>query len=107
MNDHGEVEALRSLVSLPVDHPVACFKQKEQTKLMFIFFSNGNGSAFENNFDCGPLSQASLRNVQRQRCWKRYSGDGQRLWDYGTTERFFNAVSALCVAVERRGSTLT
>ena len=30
------------------------------------------------------LSQASLRDVQRQRCWKRGSGDGQRLWDYFT-----------------------
>ena len=42
-----------------------------------------------------------VRNVQRQRCWKRGSGDGQRLtlYDYGTTERSFNAV-------ERRGSTL-
>ena len=29
----------------------------------------------------GILSQASLRDVQRQRCWKRGSGDGQRLWD--------------------------
>ena len=28
------------------------------------------------------LSQASLRDVERQRCWKRGSGDGQRLWDY-------------------------
>ena len=49
------------------------------------------------------LSQASLRDVlvQRQRCWKRGSGDGQTLslYDYGTTERSFNAV-------ERRGSTL-
>ena len=41
------------------------------------------------------LSQASPRNVQRQRCWKRGSGDGQRRWDYDTTERSFNAVSAL------------
>ena len=48
------------------------------------------------------LSQASLRDVQRQRCWKRGSGDGQRLslWDYGTTEQSFNVV-------DRRGSTLT
>ena len=30
------------------------------------------------------LSQASLRDVQRQRCWKRGSGDWQRLWDYFT-----------------------
>ena len=51
------------------------------------------------------LSQAPLRDVQRQRCWKCGSGDGQRLWDYGTTERSFNAVSALCASVERRGST--
>ena len=29
-----------------------------------------------------------------------------RDWDYGATERSFNAVSTLCVAVERRGSTL-
>ena len=42
-----------------------------------------------------------VRDVQRQRCWKRGSGDGQRLslYDYGTTERSFNVV-------ERRGSTL-
>ena len=73
---------------------------------MFIFFSNGNGSAFENNLDSGLLSQASLRDVRRLRCWKCYSGHGQRLWDYGM-EQSFNAVSVLCVAVERRGSTLT
>ena len=30
------------------------------------------------------LSQASLRDVERQRCWKRGCGDGQRLWDYFT-----------------------
>ena len=41
-------------------------------------------------------------DVQRQRCCKRGRGDGQRLclYDYGMTERSFNAV-------ERRGSTLT
>ena len=39
---------------------------------------------------------------QRQRCWKRGSGDGQRLslYHYCTTEQSFNAV-------ERWGSTLT
>ena len=42
-----------------------------------------------------------MRDVQRQRCCKRGSGDWQRCsLDYGTTERSFNAV-------ERRGSTLT
>ena len=30
------------------------------------------------------LSQASLRDVERQRCWKRGSGDEQGLWDYFT-----------------------
>ena len=30
------------------------------------------------------LSQASLCDVERQRCWKRGSGDGQRLWEYFT-----------------------
>ena len=49
------------------------------------------------------LSQASLRDVERQRCWKRGSGDGQRLWDSFTarlSDLQFNAVA-------KRGSTLT
>ena len=49
------------------------------------------------------LSQASLRDVERQRCWKRGSGDGQRLWNYFTarlSDLQFNAV-------DKRGSTLT
>ena len=37
-----------------------------------------------------------VRDVQRQRCWKRgtCSGDGQvlSLYDYGTTDRPFNAI---------------
>ena len=53
------------------------------------------------------LSQAPLRDVQRQRRLNLSSRDGQKLWDYGMTERFFNAVSALCVAIERRDLTLT
>ena len=45
-----------------------------------------------------------VRDVQRQRCSKRGSGDGQRLslYDYGTTERSFHAVER-----PRWGSTLT
>ena len=42
----------------------------------------------------------NMRDVQRQRCWKRGSRDGQRLSLYDTTERSLNAV-------ERWGSTLT
>ena len=71
---------------------------------MFTSFSNGNGSAIENSLDSGRISsQACLRNVQRQRCWKRGSGDGQRLSlrDYGTTERSFNAVQRLTGEVRR------
>ena len=68
----------------PSSISLACFKQEEWTKLMFISFSNGTGSALENSLNSGyPFdSQASLRNVERQCCWKRGSGDGQRLWNY-------------------------
>ena len=59
---------------------------------MFISFLNGHGSTFEtlNSLDSGFLSQASLRDVERQRCWKR--GTEQRRAEtlgllYGTTER--------------------
>ena len=49
---------------------------------------------------CYTLSPV-VRDVQRQRCWKRGSGDGQRFsLYYGTTERSLSAV-------ERWGSTLT
>ena len=27
-----------------------------------------------------------VRDVQRQRCWKRGSGDGQRFWEYCTAQ---------------------
>ena len=86
----------------PSSISLACFKQEEYTKLMFISFSNGNGSAFENSLDSGYAFASVLHNVQRHRCWKRGSGDGQRLslWDYGTTQRSFNAA-------DRQGLTLT
>ena len=64
---------------------LACFKQEEQTKLMYFSFSKDNCSSAAWIADF--LSQASLRDVQRQHCWKRGCGDGQRLWDYGTSER--------------------
>ena len=37
----------------PSSISLACFKQEEQTKLMFISFSNGHGSTFENSLDSG------------------------------------------------------
>ena len=53
--------------------------------------------------DCAyALISPIVHDVQRQRRCKRGSQDGQRLslYNYGTSERSFNAV-------ERRGSTLT
>ena len=48
------------------------------------------------------LSQASLRDVQRQPCWKRgtCSGDGQSLWDY-CTARLCNLSMPLTGEVRR------
>ena len=68
---------------------------------MFIFlsFSNGHGSTFENSLDSG-YSFASVPARCRK---KRGSGDVQRLWDYFTarlSDLQFNAV-------DKRGSTLT
>ena len=93
----------------PSSISLACFKQEEQTKLMYFSCSNGNITVLplRTAWIADILSQAPLRDVQRQRCWNRDSGDGQRLWDYGTTERSINAVSVLCIAVKRRGSTVT
>ena len=61
---------------------------------MFISFSNGHGSTFENSLDSG-YSFASVPARCRQCCWKRGSGDGQRHWDYFTarlSDLQFNAV---------------
>ena len=98
-----EVEALRSLVSLPwitqchfVDMLQA--KKIDQVDVYFLFEWQRRVLPLRTTWIVDILSSASLRDVQRQRCWKRGSGDGQRRWDYDTTERSFNAVSTLCVA---------
>ena len=73
---------------------LACFKQEELTKLLFISFSNANGFAFENSLDSGYPFVSVIVDVQRQGCWIRGSGNGQRLinlWDNSTTEQSFNA----------------
>ena len=46
------------------------------------------------------LSQASLRCVEKQRCWKRGSGDRQKLWDY-FTERLSDLSMPLTGEVRR------
>ena len=49
---------------------------------MFISFSNGHGSIFEHSLDSGySFASVPVRDVERQRCWKRGSGD------FGTTLR--------------------
>ena len=66
---------------------------------MFISFSNGHGSTFENSLDSG-YSFASVPARCRQRCSKRGSGDGQRHWDY-----FMARLSDLQFnAVDKRGA---
>ena len=58
MNHDGEVEALRSLVSLPwitQQHFVGML-QASRNRPSFISFSNGNGSAFENSLGSGRIS---------------------------------------------------
>ena len=64
MNDDGEVEALRSLVRLPwitQQHFVGML-QARRIDSMFISFSNGNGSTFENSLDSGyPFASVPAR----------------------------------------------
>ena len=51
---------------------------------MFIPFRMAPVLPFGTAWIANILSQASLQDLQRQRCCKRGSGDGQRLWDYCT-----------------------
>ena len=92
--------------SATVDHPAAfrwhAASKKNGPSWCFFPFQMAPVLPLRTAWIADILSQASLRDVQRQRCWKRGSGDGQRLslWDDGTTERSINVV-------DRRGSTLT
>ena len=88
MNDDGEVEALRSLFRLPwitQQHFVGMLQARRIDQVrMFIPFRMATVLPLRTAWTADTLSQASLRNVERQRCWTRGSGDGQRLWDYFT-----------------------
>ena len=79
----------------PSARPSAAADSEERQICMTCLFAESVGL-------CLCFLPSIVRDVQRQRCSKRGSGDGQRLslYDYGTTERSFHAV-------ERRGSTLT
>ena len=102
MNDDREGEALRSLVSLPWSSiSLACFKQEEYTKLMFISFSNGNGSALENSLDSGRISFRKCPcTMYKDNAVGNVVAEMGKDLVFGTTEWSF-------IAVERRGSTLT
>ena len=64
-DDDGEVEALRSLVSLPwltQQHFVGIPQARRIDQVMFFSFSNGTGSAFENSLDSGyPFASIPVR----------------------------------------------
>ena len=70
MNDDGEVEALRSLVSLPwitQQHFVGMLQARRTDAVMQldqvveITFANGNSSAFENSLDSGSFVSLPAR----------------------------------------------
>ena len=88
MKDDGEVEALRSLVRLPwitQQHFVGMLEARriDQCDVYFIFEWH-QFWPLTTAWIADILLQASMRDVERQRWWKRGSGDGQRLWDYFT-----------------------
>ena len=101
MNDDGEVEALRSLVTgqTAVDHPEAfrrhASSKKNRPSGCLFPFRMATVLPLRTAWIADILSQSSLRDVERQRCWKRGSA-GRRAETfgllYGTTERSFNAV---------------
>ena len=106
MNDDGDSKwKLCVRWSAAADHPAAfrwhASSKKNWPSWCLFPFRMATVLPLRTAWIADILSQASLRDVQRQRCWKRGSGDGQRLslWDYGTTERSINVV-------DRRGSTL-
>ena len=65
MNDDGEVEALRSLVSLPLitqRQIIGMLQARRLDQVDVYFLSNGNGSAFENSLDSGyPVASVPAR----------------------------------------------
>ena len=90
MNEDGEVEALRSLVRLPwitQQHFVGMLQLQarriDQVDVYFLFEWQWFW-LLRTAWIADILSQASLRDGERQRCWKRGSGDGQSLGDYFT-----------------------
>ena len=92
MNDDGEVEASRLLVSMPwITLDPAAFRwhasrKKNKPSWCLFPFRMAAVLLLRTAWIADILSQASLRDVRRQRYWKRgtCSRDGQSLWDYCT-----------------------
>ena len=71
-----------------VDHPAAfrwhASSKKNRPSWCLFPFRMATVLPLRTAWIADILSQASQHDVERQRCWKRGSGDGQRLWDYCT-----------------------
>ena len=102
---------LHSLVSLPaaVDHPAAfhwhAWSKKNRPSWYLFPFRMAPVLPLGTAWIADILSQASLRDVERQRCWKRGSGDGQKLWDYFTAR--LSNLSMLLTSEVRRSLELS
>ena len=85
MNADGEVEDLRSLVSLPSvarSHIVGILQARRTHQGIFLF-QMATVLPLRMAWVADILSQASPRDVKRQRCCKRGSGDGRRRAETG------------------------
>ena len=68
----------------PISGPVIFSKRQALSRAVVVNSNMSRGKYLARE---GPGSRL---DVHRQRCWKRGSGDGQRRWDYDTTERSFH-----------------
>ena len=90
-----------------VDHPAAfrwhASSKKNRPSWCLFPFRMATVLPLRTAWTADTLSQTSLRDVERQRCWKHGSGDGQRLWDYFTA-RLSDLSMPLTIASEVRRS---
>ena len=103
MNHGGEVEALRSLVRLPwitQQHFVGML-QARRIDQVYVFFSNGNSSAFENSLDSGyPFASVPARCTKTTAVGKVAAETGRDLV-FGTTARLSDLSIPLTGEVRR------
>ena len=100
----GSFAALRSLVRLPwitQQHFVGMLQARRIDQVdVYFLFEWQRVLPLRTAWIADILPQASLSDVKKQRCWKRGSGDGQRLWDY-FTERLSDLSMPLTGEVRR------